>query len=135
MLDRSARFYDTRLAMDNRTHGWIRLRGLAVDGARIGVYPHERTATQMVVVDVALWVPTAKAAASDSLADTIDYDQVARMTREITLARHYGLLEALAETLAAGLLAQFAADRVSVEVHKPGALALGSVSVAIERSR
>jgi dihydroneopterin aldolase len=131
----AAAAHKTFAGMEDQTHGWIRLRSLAIDGARVGVYPHERTATRVVVIDVALWAKTAQAAKSDRLSDTVDYDEVARVTRAIALERHYALLESLAETLAAGLMSRFAADRVSIEVHKPGALALGSVSVAIERSR
>jgi 7,8-dihydroneopterin aldolase/epimerase/oxygenase len=121
--------------MEYRTHGWIHLRGLAIDGAHVGVYPHEHNTPQVVVIDVALLTPTAKAAASDRLSDTIDYDLVARRVREVALERHYALLESLGEALATALLTSFPADRVAVEVHKPGALALGSVSVAIERAR
>ncbi len=121
--------------VSSATHGWIRLQRLAVDGVRLGIYPHERDNPRTVVVDVGLWVPTAVAARSELISDTIDYDGVAAAVREVSRARHYPLLEALCETLATTLLERFEIDRVAVEVAKPDALAPGTVSIAIERSR
>lgn len=121
--------------MSSATYGWIRLQSLAIDGVRLGIYPHERNDPRTIVVDVGLWVPITKAARSELITDTIDYDGVAAAVREVSRARYYPLLEALCETLAQTLLERFAVDRVAVEVAKPDALAPGTVSIAIERSR
>lgn len=119
--------------MTDRTHGWIRVRGLRVEDTRVGVYPHERELPRRLTIDVALWTDVASAAASESLRDTIDYDRVIELVQRVCKQRHYVLIEALCEALAEALLAHFPARRVAVEVHKPGAVAAGEVSVAVER--
>jgi dihydroneopterin aldolase len=121
--------------MSDHTHGWIRLKGLHVDGVRVGIYPHEKNGPQSVVVDLGLWVPIRPAADSEKITDAIDYDAVAELVRDISRRRYYPLLESLCEKMASALLERFGATRVALEVAKPGALAPGSVSVAIERER
>jgi dihydroneopterin aldolase len=117
------------------THGWIRLKGLHVDGVRVGIYPHEKNGQQSVVVDVSLWVAVRPAADSENIEDAIDYDGIADLVRGISRKRYYPLLESLCEKMAAALLERPGIERVAVEVAKPGALAPGGVSVAVERSR
>jgi len=121
--------------MDSSTHGWIRLRGVRIEDARVGIYPHERDRPQTIEVDVSLWAAISPAALSERIADTIDYDSVASFVQQVTLARHYALVESLCERLAAALMEHFDVSRVSVEVHKIGIFAPGSASIAIERSR
>ncbi|MFC1609356.1 dihydroneopterin aldolase [Myxococcota bacterium] len=121
--------------MSKETHGWIRLKQLQVDGVRVGIYPHEKDGPQSVVFDVGLWAPVRPAANSERIDDTVDYDAVAELVRGVSRKRYYPLLEALCETTATALLHEFGVDRVAIEVTKPGALAPGAVSVAIERSR
>ncbi len=121
--------------MADQNHGWIRLQGLHVDGVRVGIYPHEKDGPQSVVVDVALWVPVRAAAESEKIDDAVNYDTVAERVRSLSRARYYPLLETLCEKMAAALLEHRGVERVAVEVTKPGALAPGAVSVAVERSR
>ena len=121
--------------MESATHGWIRLRGVRIEQARVGIYPHELDRFQPIDVDVSLWAAVRPAALSQRIADTIDYDAVATFVREVTTERHYPLIEALCERLAAAVMERFAVTRVAVEVHKVGVLAPGSASIAIERSR
>ncbi len=123
------------LLMQSETHGWIRLRGVRVEQARVGIYPHELDRAQPIDVDVALWTAIRPAALSQRITDTIDYDSVASYVREVTTERHYPLIESLCERLAAAVMERFDVERVSVEVHKIGVLGPGSASVAIERSR
>ena len=121
--------------MSSETHGWIRLQRLAIDGVRIGIYPHERDDPRTVVVEIGMWVPIATAARTEKIEDTIDYDAVAAHAREVCRRRYYPLVEGLCETLAAELLETFAVDRLSIEVEKPDVLAPGSISISVERSR
>ena len=50
----------------------IELRGLTVRGHH-GVFPEERRDGQDFVVDITVWLDLSAAAASDDLADTLDY--------------------------------------------------------------
>ena len=58
----------------------IALRGLRVRGHH-GVYEHERRDGQDFVVDVTVWLDLAPAAASDDLADTLNYGELAAARR------------------------------------------------------
>ncbi|MBI5508884.1 MAG: dihydroneopterin aldolase [Deltaproteobacteria bacterium] len=116
-------------------YGWIKLQNLHADGVRLGIYPHEKRSRQSIVIDVSLYTNLSRALDSEKIADTVDYDRVAAVARELSRARHYPLIESLAEALATTLLDRFKPRRVVVAVTKPGALAPGSVSVSVERGR
>lgn len=106
--------------------------------ARCGVTPEERGRAQPLAVDVDLQCPTDPAAASDELAHTVDYAQVAQRLVAVGSAQDCALLETLAERLLSMLLAEFPVDRVRLWVRKlapPLKLVTGSVGVRLERSR
>lgn len=87
-------------------------------------------------ISFAMAVDTRRAAATDDIRDALDYARAAERVSELTRNGQYRLAETLAEQIAALLLAEFAADRVRVEVEKPEALAdAASVGVSIERRR
>jgi len=113
--------------------GWVRLKGLRAEGARVGVYPHERKNPWPIVVDVALLIPVQPSAQSEQLEDTIDYDQVAHLITELCRSRHFNLIETLAEEIASRLLRVYKPKRVNVEVHKHGILGGATASVEVER--
>lgn len=115
----------------------ITLTGLRVFG-RHGVYAHERRDGQYFVVDTTLYVSTAAAAASDDVADTVHYGEVAQRIAAIVGGEPVNLLETLAERIAAELLAEDGVRMVAVTVHKPGApidLEFADVSVTIRRAK
>ena len=116
----------------------IHIEGLRVD-ALVGVHPHEREGRQPLLFDLELAFDNRVAAASDEVADALDYAAVCEAVREHVQGREDQLLETLLETLAGALLARFpAARRLRLRVHKPeAARALGcaGVGVSIERER
>lgn len=116
----------------------IHIEGLRVD-ALVGVHPHEREGRQPLLFDLALAFDNRIAAASDDVADALDYAAVCEAVRGHVEPRGDQLLETLLETLAAGLMERFpAAHRVELRVHKPeAARALGcaGVGVSIVRER
>ena len=115
----------------------ITLTGLRVFG-RHGVYEHERGDGQHFIVDTTLYVSAAAAAASDDVADTVHYGEVAQRIAAIVGGEPVNLLETLAQRIADDLLAEFGVSMVAVTVHKPGApidLEFSDVSVTIRRSR
>jgi len=95
----------------------IELRGLRVFGHH-GVHEHEKRDGQDFLFDVELRV--GERGASDRLEDAVDYSAVARTVQELSDARSYDLLEALATAIADELLQRFGAERVLVRVTKPG---------------
>lgn len=82
----------------------IELRGLQLS-AIVGVLPHEREQTQPLELDVDVAVDLAAAGASDDLADTVDYGALCTVVEEVVVGGRFNLLEALAEQVAAVLLA------------------------------
>ena len=110
----------------------ILIEGLQVD-ALVGVYAHERDAAQPLLLDIELGYDNLRAAASDNVADTLDYAEVCEAARAFVAQRQPQLLETLAEALAAYLLLAFDTPRVRIRMRKPlAAQALGAASVGIE---
>ncbi|HLU29444.1 MAG TPA: dihydroneopterin aldolase [Glycomyces sp.] len=115
----------------------ITLSGLRVHG-RHGVFDHEREAGQDFIVDVALDVPIAEAAATDDLERTVDYGALADTLADIVSGEPCNLIETLAERLAAACLEDERVRRATVTVHKPQAPIahqFADVSVTVERAR
>lgn len=101
----------------------------------IGIYPREKAMPQTVVLDLSMGVSTASAGASDDIRDTIDYAVVVERLRQELAARHFNLLEKLAEFIATLILETYAAQWVRVSVAKLGILpGVRRVGVVIERS-
>ncbi len=115
----------------------IRLTGLRVHG-RHGVFDFERAAGQDFLVDVALELDTAPAAASDELSDTIHYGELAEALAAVVAGEPVNLLETLAARLADVCLADRRVLAATVTVHKPQApipLSFTDVAVTIRRAR
>lgn len=113
----------------------ISLTGLRVRGHH-GVLASERAAGQDFVVDAVLTVDTRAAAASDDLADTVDYADLAARLAAVVAGDPVDLLETLAARLAEACLADGRVVRARVTVHKPMApipLAFDDVAVTVVR--
>jgi dihydroneopterin aldolase len=85
------------------TAGVVELRGLEVT-ALVGVLPEERERPQPLEIDVDVHVDTSAAAASDDLADAVDYGAVCDAVVAAATGGHVGLLERLAHLLAEAVL-------------------------------
>jgi dihydroneopterin aldolase len=94
----------------------VEVRDLRIFG-RHGVHEEERERGQDFVFDVELEV--GERGTSDRLEDAVDYVAVAEAVREVSDARQYALLEALASAVADELQRRFAPERVRVRVRKP----------------
>lgn len=115
----------------------ITLTGLRVFG-RHGVFEEERRVGQDFVIDVTLRVDTRAAAASDDVADTVHYGEMAEQIATIVAGEPVNLLETLAARIADHLLTNDLVAGARVTVHKPDApipLSFADVAVTIERSR
>ena len=100
----------------------------------VGVYDWEKKVPQKVQFDLEIGLPGGKAAASDRLADTIDYAAIVSRI-EISLAKnHFGLLEKLAEHIAELVMREFKSPWVKVSVTKLAPLKnVKRLGVTIER--
>ncbi len=96
----------------------IELRGLRLS-AIVGVLPHEREQPQPLELDLDIAVDLAPAGASDDLADTVDYGALCAIAEAVVSESRCELLEALAERVAAAVLAADARiSRVTVALRK-----------------
>ena len=113
------------------------LRGLRGFG-RHGWFDWEREQGQEFVVDVELVVDTSPAAASDDLADTVDYGALATDVVAVVEGEPVRLVETLAQRIADVCLRRDLVDAVTVTVHKPQApvqVPVADVAVTIHRRR
>jgi dihydroneopterin aldolase len=115
----------------------ITLSGLTVRGHH-GVYEHERRDGQDFVVDATLWLDSRPAAASDDLADTVDYGGLADRLAIVVEGEPVNLIETLAERLVRACLTDPRVSAAEVTVHKPQAPiphAFTDVAVHMRRSQ
>jgi dihydroneopterin aldolase len=85
---------------------------------RHGVRERERDADQPFAVDVELGLDLGPAGRSDDLAASIDYGAVFETCRGVVEGRSFLLIEALAEAIAAAVIAEHGATDVTVRVRK-----------------
>lgn len=88
----------------------------------IGIFDREREIRQKVVIDLEMMVDLRRAAASDSIGDTLNYRAVAKRVLAFVEASRFQLVETLAEQIARLVLLEFALAEVQVTLHKPGAI-------------
>lgn len=97
----------------------IILEGMVFFGYH-GTRPEENSLGQPFVVDVALQLDLRAAGEADDLAATVDYSQVHRAARAVVEGPPLKLTEAVAERIAAAVLAEHpAVEAVTVRVRKP----------------
>jgi dihydroneopterin aldolase len=115
----------------------IALRGLTVRGFH-GVFDFERREGQDFVIDADLELDLRPAAASDEVADTVHYGELAERLAAVVAGEPVNLIETLAQRLADVCLADQRVRAATVTVHKPQApipLQFADVAVIIRRER
>ena len=108
------------------------LRATAV----IGIYDWEREIRQNLRLDLEMQTDIRRAAASEDIADALDYEKISNRVRDFVEQSEFLLVETLAEQLAGLLIAEFNVPWLRLSVHKPGAIEFADdVGVVIERQR
>ena len=111
------------------------IKGLKVE-TTIGVYDWEKDIKQDLFIDLELSCDTRAAAASDAIADAIDYATLSENIIEFLKENHFQLLETVADKIASLVLAEFDISEIKVIVSKPQAVETATnVGVIIKRSR
>ncbi len=102
-----------------------------------GVLPEEARLGQRFFLSLDCGLDLSRAGASDDVGHTVSYADLTEIALEIASKRRFALIEALAESIADGILARFPTiARVSVRVDKPSApvpAVIDGVSVEITR--
>ena len=100
----------------------------------IGIYDWERQIKQTVSIDLEIGADIGKAAATDSIGDTLNYKVVAKRLIEFVGESRFFLVETLSERIAELILNEFQLPWLRLTLSKPGAVR-GSreVGIIIER--
>ena len=102
----------------------------------IGIYDWERSIRQPVQLDIEMDFDNRKPAASDDIADTLDYKAVSKRLQSFVGESSFGLVETLAERCAEIIMREFGVAWMRLKVAKPGAVrGAKSVGVVIERGK
>ncbi|SHE74359.1 dihydroneopterin aldolase [Streptoalloteichus hindustanus] len=115
----------------------ITLTGLRVRGHH-GVFEHEKRDGQDFLVDIVVWIDLDRAAATDDLAHTLHYGELAERAAAIVGGEPCDLIETVAGRVADEVMGDERAHAVEVTIHKPAApipLDFADVAVTIRRSR
>lgn len=100
----------------------------------IGIYEWERRVRQPVALDVEMAFDNTKPAASELVADALDYKRVSKRLIAFVEASEFQLVETLAERCAQILRDEFGVAWLRLKLSKPGAVrGAKSVGVLIER--
>ena len=111
----------------------IFLNNLKIDTV-IGIFEWERKIKQSVIIDLEMATDIARAAASDSIEDTLDYKAVAKRLIAFVSESEFQLVETLTERVAEIVLTEFNVPWVKVRLNKQGAVrGARDVGIIIER--
>lgn len=112
---------------------WVYIRGLRVR-TRVGAFAWEREILQDLSFDLDMQTDIRPAAASDDLADALDYKRVSKRVIALVQACEYELIEAVLEDVARMVMREFDVPRLRLRVDKNGALR-GAVGVGLSIER
>jgi dihydroneopterin aldolase len=103
---------------------------------RIGIYDWEREVPQTVLIDLEIAADAARAARTDKVEATINYQTVCDRLVDYLERAETELVETVAEEIARIVREEFGAPWVRVAVHKPAAVrGTRDVGVRIERGQ
>jgi len=109
------------------------IEGLEIE-ALIGIYDWERRIRQSLVFDLEMAFDNRVPAASDDIADTLNYKAVSKRLIEFVSQSQFGLVETLAEQCAGIVMEEFNVGWLRLKLSKPGAVrGARAVGVQIER--
>lgn len=113
----------------------IIIRDLLLRGI-IGINPEERVNQQDILINLVIYADIRPAAASDDIADAVNYKSITkRIIRHVEESSDF-LVEKLVTDIARIIITEFGVERVQVRLEKPGALRFAeSVGIEIERTR
>lgn len=100
----------------------VYIKGLRAQ-AVIGVYDWERLIRQPLVMDLEMASDTARAAATDAIADALDYAAISQQVIALVEGSEFQLLESLAEAITTLVMREFGVPWLRLRLGKPGAVA------------
>jgi dihydroneopterin aldolase len=108
--------------MDDEAHpDTIFLNDMRIE-TTVGIWDWERKIKQTVSIDLEMGADIRRAAASDSIEDTLNYKSVAKRVQQFVGDSGFQLVETMAERIAETVLDEFEVPWIRVSVNKPGAI-------------
>lgn len=103
----------------------------------LGAYAYERNQEQELGIDVDAYTDFSLPALNDALTDTVNYEKIASLCRDLAIKRKYHLIETFAFELVHALLNEFSSlEKVRVRIKKRKALPLADETVVeLEKNR
>ena len=102
----------------------------------IGIYDWERKLRQPLLFDIEMGFDNRIPAASDAIANTLDYKAVSKRLIAFVSESSFQLVETLAERCAELILDEFNVTQVRIKLSKPGAVrGARAVGVIVERKK
>ena len=102
--------------------------------ATIGVHGYERNIKQEVKINMEISFNNKIASATDDITDALDYEAISKRTLQYVEGSQHFLIETMAESLNELLLKEFAIDKLTLAISKPGAIKSASdVGVKVVR--
>ena len=111
----------------------IVIRDLLLRGI-IGINDDERVNKQDILINLVIYADTRPAAASDDIADAVNYRTITKRIIAHVEGSSDFLVEKLVEDIARFVVKDYKAEKVTVRVEKPGALRFAE-SVGVEITR
>ena len=105
-----------------------------VASCRLGVHEWEQRTPQQVWIDLELSIDARAAAAQDDVAQAVDYGRLVTLVKQHAEHHAVHLLETLAESVAALVLATFPVPEVRVRVKKRALPSIDYAAVDIVRA-
>ncbi|MFP8875385.1 MAG: dihydroneopterin aldolase [Myxococcota bacterium] len=114
----------------------ILLEGIQVPAA-LGVTAAERSMRRPVLLDVEVVRDLREAGRTDDIHQTIHYKRIFEIVEDVAGNQEHRLVEALADRIAAAVLAKFDAEEITISVRKPTPIAvvLRHAGIRITRRR
>ena len=102
----------------------------------IGINDSERVNKQDILINIVMFADTRAAAASDDIADSLNYRTITkRVIAHVEDSADF-LVEKLVADIAQIIITEFDVERVQVRLEKPGALRFArSVGIEIDRTK
>ncbi|MDX1613750.1 MAG: dihydroneopterin aldolase [Candidatus Promineifilaceae bacterium] len=102
----------------------------------VGINEDERVNKQDILINLIVYADTRQAAASDDIADAVNYRSITKRIIHHVEASSDFLVEKLVNDIARLVITEFDVERVQVRVEKPTALRFAdSVGIEVERTR
>ncbi|MDU8923498.1 dihydroneopterin aldolase [Pasteurellaceae bacterium LIM206] len=102
--------------------------------AQIGVYDWEQQLRQKLIFDIEMAWDSRKAAATDDVADCLNYAEVADFVIHYVQSKPFLLIERVANEVAAAIRQHFAVPWIKLKLSKPAAVQQATaVGIIIER--